>query len=65
VVVLGFAECRETDGVEVPGGWKDGAKGSESVQDSEQERTDEESQDVAGAGVGVVDGGGCGGLLPV
>jgi hypothetical protein len=62
VVVLGFAECRATDGVEVPGGLKDGVKGSESVQDFEQEPTGEESLGAAGAGVGV-DGGGCGELL--
>ena len=55
-----------TDEVQVLGGLKDVAKDSAPVQDSELEPTGGESRGAVGAvGDVVVDGGGCGALLPV
>ena len=59
VEVLGFAGCRATGEVEVPGGLKDVAKGNVPGRDSALAPTGGESR---GADV---DGGGCGGLLQV
>jgi hypothetical protein len=66
VVVLESAGCKATGEVEVLEGLNGGAKGSAPGPDSVQERTGEESRDVAGADVDVGGVGDVadGGLLP-